>query len=137
MVLSRETSSPAPADKHLLAGAGVKLIDRARLAQAWFAIRFQLLRLLRYSTWRSDWTDVRLPLSGKFTLAVQWRRAERHSGAGAHLLSTWFRDFSTSRSAATGSARRALSNLVTVFFLCGLWAWRELGNFVIWGVWHG
>ena len=55
-----------------------------------------------------------------------------------HLsLSTWFRDYLY---IPLGGNRvplaRQYRNLVTVFFLCGLWHGASW-NFVIWGLWHG
>ena len=55
-----------------------------------------------------------------------------------HLsLSTWFRDYLY---IPLGGNRVSLAkqyrNLVTVFFLCGLWHGASW-NFVIWGLWHG
>jgi alginate O-acetyltransferase complex protein AlgI len=52
-------------------------------------------------------------------------------------LSTWFRDYLY---VPLGGNRvtpaRMYTNLVTVFFLCGLWHGASW-NFVIWGLWHG
>jgi alginate O-acetyltransferase complex protein AlgI len=52
-------------------------------------------------------------------------------------LSTWFRDYLY---IPLGGNRvppaRRYRNLVTVFFLCGLWHGASW-NFVIWGLWHG
>src|SRR5262245_50332754 len=52
-------------------------------------------------------------------------------------LSTWFRDYLY---VPLGGSRvtpaRMYANLVTVFFLCGLWHGASW-NFVIWGLWHG
>jgi alginate O-acetyltransferase complex protein AlgI len=52
-------------------------------------------------------------------------------------LSTWFRDYLYiplgGNRVPTG---RQYRNLVTVFFLCGLWHGASW-NFVIWGLWHG
>ena len=52
-------------------------------------------------------------------------------------LSTWFRDYLY---IPLGGNRvtpaRRYRNLVTVFFLCGLWHGASW-NFVIWGIWHG
>jgi alginate O-acetyltransferase complex protein AlgI len=52
-------------------------------------------------------------------------------------LSTWFRDYLYiplgGNRVSTG---RRYRNLVTVFFLCGLWHGASW-NFVIWGIWHG
>jgi alginate O-acetyltransferase complex protein AlgI len=52
-------------------------------------------------------------------------------------LSTWFRDYLyIPLGGSRGSAPRTYANLVTVFFLCGLWhgaAW----SFVVWGLFHG
>ncbi len=52
-------------------------------------------------------------------------------------LSTWFRDYLyVSLGGNRKSSARTYFNLVTVFFLCGLWhgaAW----NFVVWGLFHG
>ena len=52
-------------------------------------------------------------------------------------LSTWFRDYLYIPLGGNrvGPARR-YANLVTVFFLCGLWHGASW-NFVIWGLWHG
>jgi alginate O-acetyltransferase complex protein AlgI len=55
-----------------------------------------------------------------------------------HLsLSTWFRDYLY---IPLGGNRvppsRQYRNLVTVFFLCGLWHGASW-NFVVWGLWHG
>src|SRR5262245_56670855 len=55
-----------------------------------------------------------------------------------HLsLSTWFRDYLYIPLGGNRvSRRRQYRNLVTVFFLCGLWHGASW-NFVIWGLWHG
>jgi alginate O-acetyltransferase complex protein AlgI len=52
-------------------------------------------------------------------------------------LSTWLRDYLYIPLGGNrvGPARRYV-NLVTVFFLCGLWHGASW-NFVIWGLWHG
>jgi alginate O-acetyltransferase complex protein AlgI len=52
-------------------------------------------------------------------------------------LSTWFRDYLYIPLGGNRvSAARRYLNLVTVFFLCGLWHGASW-NFVIWGLWHG
>ena len=52
-------------------------------------------------------------------------------------LSTWFRDYLYIPLGGNRvSPRRAYVNLVTVFFLCGLWHGASW-NFVIWGLYHG
>jgi alginate O-acetyltransferase complex protein AlgI len=52
-------------------------------------------------------------------------------------LSTWFRDYLYIPLGGNRvSAGRRYRNLVTVFFLCGLWHGASW-NFVIWGLWHG
>jgi alginate O-acetyltransferase complex protein AlgI len=52
-------------------------------------------------------------------------------------LSTWFRDYLyVPLGGNRVSPARMYGNLVTVFFLCGLWHGASW-NFVIWGVWHG
>ncbi len=52
-------------------------------------------------------------------------------------LSSWFRDYLfIPLGGSRGSKAKTYFNLVTVFFLCGLWhgaAW----NFVVWGLFHG
>ncbi len=55
-----------------------------------------------------------------------------------HLsLSTWFRDYLYIPLGGNRvSPARRYCNLVTVFFLCGLWHGASW-NFVIWGLWHG
>jgi alginate O-acetyltransferase complex protein AlgI len=55
-----------------------------------------------------------------------------------HLsLSTWFRDYLYIPLGGNRVSRgRQYFNLVTVFFLCGLWHGASW-NFVIWGLWHG
>jgi alginate O-acetyltransferase complex protein AlgI len=55
-----------------------------------------------------------------------------------HLsLSTWFRDYLYIPLGGNRVApARQYRNLVTVFFLCGLWHGASW-NFVIWGLWHG
>src|SRR5262249_13051518 len=55
-----------------------------------------------------------------------------------HLsLSTWFRDYLYIPLGGNRvSPARQYRNLVTVFFLCGLWHGASW-NFVIWGLWHG
>ena len=52
-------------------------------------------------------------------------------------LSTWFRDYVyVPLGGNRVSKRRMYANLVTVFFLCGLWHGASW-NFVIWGLYHG
>jgi alginate O-acetyltransferase complex protein AlgI len=52
-------------------------------------------------------------------------------------LSTWFRDYLYIPLGGNRvSVGRQYRNLVTVFFLCGLWHGASW-NFVIWGLWHG
>ena len=52
-------------------------------------------------------------------------------------LSTWFRDYLyVPLGGNRVPAARMYRNLVTVFFLCGLWHGASW-NFVIWGLWHG
>ena len=52
-------------------------------------------------------------------------------------LSTWFRDYLyVPLGGNRGTPARTYANLVTVFFLCGLWHGASW-NFVIWGLWHG
>jgi alginate O-acetyltransferase complex protein AlgI len=55
-----------------------------------------------------------------------------------HLsLSTWFRDYLyVPLGGNRGSKARMYTNLVVVFFLCGLWHGASW-NFVIWGLFHG
>jgi len=52
-------------------------------------------------------------------------------------LSTWFRDYLyVPLGGSRVSPARMYRNLVTVFFLCGLWHGASW-NFVIWGLFHG
>jgi alginate O-acetyltransferase complex protein AlgI len=52
-------------------------------------------------------------------------------------LSTWFRDYLYVPLGGNRVApARTYVNLVTVFFLCGLWHGASW-NFVVWGLWHG
>lgn len=52
-------------------------------------------------------------------------------------LSSWFRDYLyVPLGGNRGSGARTYRNLVTVFFLCGLWHGASW-NFVIWGLFHG
>jgi alginate O-acetyltransferase complex protein AlgI len=52
-------------------------------------------------------------------------------------LSTWFRDYLyVPLGGNRVSLPRRYRNLVTVFFLCGLWHGASW-NFAIWGLWHG
>ncbi len=52
-------------------------------------------------------------------------------------LSTWFRDYLYIPLGGNRvSPARRYRNLVTVFFLCGLWHGASW-NFAIWGLWHG
>jgi alginate O-acetyltransferase complex protein AlgI len=52
-------------------------------------------------------------------------------------LSTWFRDYLYLPLGGNRvSTARMYGNLITVFFLCGLWHGASW-NFVIWGLWHG
>ncbi len=52
-------------------------------------------------------------------------------------LSTWFRDYLYIPLGGNRvSPARRYFNLITVFFLCGLWHGASW-NFVIWGLWHG
>ena len=52
-------------------------------------------------------------------------------------LSAWFRDYVyVPLGGNRGSSDRTYVNLITVFFLCGLWHGASW-NFVVWGLWHG
>ena len=52
-------------------------------------------------------------------------------------LSTWFRDYLyVPLGGNRVSPARTYVNLVTIFFLCGLWHGASW-NFAIWGLWHG
>ena len=52
-------------------------------------------------------------------------------------LSSWFRDYLyVPLGGSRGSPAQTYRNLVTVFFLCGLWHGASW-NFVIWGLFHG
>jgi alginate O-acetyltransferase complex protein AlgI len=52
-------------------------------------------------------------------------------------LSTWFRDYLyVPLGGNRATPARSYANLVTVFFLCGLWHGASW-NFVVWGLWHG
>jgi alginate O-acetyltransferase complex protein AlgI len=52
-------------------------------------------------------------------------------------LSTWFRDYLyVPLGGNRGGTRREYANLISVFFLCGLWHGASW-NFVVWGLWHG
>jgi alginate O-acetyltransferase complex protein AlgI len=52
-------------------------------------------------------------------------------------LSSWFRDYLyVPLGGNRMSPQRTYANLVTVFFLCGLWHGASW-NFVVWGLWHG
>jgi len=52
-------------------------------------------------------------------------------------LSTWFRDYLyVPLGGNRGTPTRTYANLVTVFFLCGLWHGASW-NFVVWGLFHG
>jgi alginate O-acetyltransferase complex protein AlgI len=52
-------------------------------------------------------------------------------------LSSWFRDYLyLPLGGSRVSPARTYVNLVTVFFLCGLWHGASW-NFVVWGLWHG
>lgn len=52
-------------------------------------------------------------------------------------LSSWFRDYVyVPLGGNRGSGARTYFNLITVFFLCGLWHGASW-NFVIWGLFHG
>ncbi|MFC1635034.1 MBOAT family O-acyltransferase [Planctomycetota bacterium] len=52
-------------------------------------------------------------------------------------LSTWFRDYLyIPLGGSRGSTKRTYFNLITVFFLCGLWHGASW-TFVVWGFYHG
>lgn len=52
-------------------------------------------------------------------------------------LSTWFRDYLyIPLGGSRGSTARTYFNLITVFFLCGLWHGASW-TFVVWGLFHG
>ena len=82
--------------------------------------------------------DVRLPLPGELPLAVRRDAACTAFWRRWHIsLSTWFRDYLYIPLGGNRvSPARRYRNLVTVFFLCGLWHGASW-NFVIWGLWHG
>ena len=82
--------------------------------------------------------DVRLPVPRELPLArTSPTRSRSSGGAGTCRSRRGSATTSTSRSAATArSPARTYVNLVTVFFLCGLWHGASW-NFVIWGLFHG
>ena len=81
---------------------------------------------------------VRLPLPGELPLPLRGRARCRSSGAaGTSRSRPGSATTSTCRSAATACRRAArIVNLVTVFFLCGLWHGASW-TFVVWGLFHG
>ena len=81
--------------------------------------------------------DVRLPLPGELPLAVHRRHVQEFWRRWHISLSTWFRDYLYIPLGGNRvSPARRYRNLVTVFFLCGLWHGASW-NFVIWGLLHG
>jgi len=117
-------------------------IDRLTAAHAWLGLACYTLQI--YFDF-SGYSDMAIGLGAMFgfrfpenfrwpyvAVSVQdfWRRW--------HIsLSSWFRDYLyVPLGGSRVSPRRTYVNLVTVFFLCGLWHGASW-NFVVWGLWHG
>ena len=108
-------------------------VARHRLLHA--ADLLRLLRLLGHGD--RPRPDVRLPLSGELPLAVHRRQRAGVLAALAHLAVVLVPRLPLH--AARRQPRQPgadVRNLITVFFLCGLWHGASW-NFVIWGLFHG
>jgi len=117
-------------------------IDRLSAAHAWLGLVCYTLQI--YFDF-SGYSDMAIGLGAMFgfrfpenfrwpyiaaTVQEFWRRW--------HIsLSSWFRDYLyVPIGGSRVSPARTYVNLVTVFFLCGLWHGASW-NFVVWGLWHG
>ena len=109
-------------------------LARRRLLHAADLLRF--LRLLRHGD--RPRADVRLPLSGELPLALHRRDRAGVLAALAHLAVDVVPrlPLRAARRQPRVAPARMYRNLVTVFFLCGLWHGASW-NFVIWGLFHG
>jgi alginate O-acetyltransferase complex protein AlgI len=117
-------------------------IDRLSAAHAWLGLVCYTLQI--YFDF-SGYSDMAIGLGAMFGFrfpenfrwpyvasSVQdfWRRWHMS-------LSSWFRDYLyVPLGGSRVSPVRTYVNLVTVFFLCGLWHGASW-NFVVWGLWHG
>ena len=117
-------------------------IDRLSAAHAWLGLVCYTLQI--YFDF-SGYSDMAIGLGAMFGFrfpenfrwpyvasSVQdfWRRWHMS-------LSSWFRDYLyVPLGGSRVSPIRTYVNLVTVFFLCGLWHGASW-NFVVWGLWHG
>jgi alginate O-acetyltransferase complex protein AlgI len=117
-------------------------IDRLSSAHAWLGLVCYTLQI--YFDF-SGYSDMAIGLGAMFgfrfpenfrwpyiaaTVQEFWRRWHMS-------LSSWFRDYLyLPLGGSRVSPARTYVNLVTVFFLCGLWHGASW-NFVVWGLWHG
>ncbi len=117
-------------------------VDRLSAAHAWLGLLCYTLQI--YFDF-SGYSDMAIGLGAMFgfrfpenfrwpyiAASVQefWRRWHMS-------LSSWFRDYLyVPLGGSRVSPARTYVNLVTVFFLCGLWHGASW-NFVVWGLWHG
>ena len=109
-------------------------LARHRLLHA--ADLLRLLRLLRHGD--RPRPDVRLPLPRELPLAVHRRQRAGVLAPLAHLAVDLVPRLPVhpARRQPRQRRRARYRNLVTVFFLCGLWHGASW-NFVIWGLFHG
>ena len=97
---------------------------------------FRFLRLLGHG--HRPGPDVRLPFPRELPLAVRRRHGAGILAALAHLALDLVSRLPVraARREPRLSPARTYVNLVTVFFLCGLWHGASW-NFVVWGLFHG
>ena len=96
---------------------------------------FRFLRLLRYG--HRARADVRVPLPGELPLALHCRFRPGVLAPLAHVAVVLVPRLPLRPARRQPRrARKTYRNLVTVFFLCGLWHGASW-NFVIWGLFHG
>ena len=83
------------------------------------------------------WRDVRVPVPGELQLPLRRASIQEFWRRWHMSLSRWFRDYLyVPLGGNRGPPRATYVNLVTVFFLCGLWHGANW-TFVVWGLYHG
>lgn len=116
--------------------------EKLHISQAWLGLLTYTLQI--YLDF-SGYSDMAIGLARMFSIRFLENfnhpyvsRSVREFWKRWHIsLSNWFRDYLyISLGGDRVSKRRLYLNLITVFFLCGLWHGASW-NFIMWGLYHG